>query len=148
MRPLLIGLLVFSLLGGCKPQQKATSQKNPQQLEGLGFTEWLLKGQAAYAKKNLAEALVAYEKLIVLEPESAIAYNNRGTVYQAQGNLVAAIADYTRAIQIDHQFAGAYHNRGTVYLAQGLIELAIGDWKKACLYGSSRTCDYIKVHNL
>ena len=63
-------------------------------------------------------------RAINLDPNGAVAYNNRGLVYQHKGDYEKAIADYTQAIQLNPDLAQAYSNRGEVLLH-------LRDWEKA-----------------
>lgn len=63
--------------------------------------------------------------------DKAIAYNNRGIVYNAKGNFEKAISDYSRAIELKPEYANAYNNRGVAYYAKGNLDRAISDYNKA-----------------
>ena len=56
----------------------------------------------------------AYDTAIKLNPEYALAYNNRGNRKAGLGRHEEAIADYDRAIGINPEYAIAYNNRGQV----------------------------------
>ncbi|MFM7461536.1 MAG: tetratricopeptide repeat protein, partial [Burkholderiales bacterium] len=59
-------------------------------------------------------AIQDYNKAIQLNPQYAVAYNNRGTAKADLGDKTGAIQDYTKAIEINPQYAKAYYNRGNV----------------------------------
>ena len=52
---------------------------------------------------------------IRLDPQLALAYNNRGDAYRDLGRYQKAIQDYNEAIRLDPQLALAYNNRGDAY---------------------------------
>jgi Flp pilus assembly protein TadD len=65
---------------------------------------------------RLAAAIANFDQAILLDPEYAEAYNNRGVVWQAQGDLAAARNDYEKAIKLRKRYPGALTNRA--YLRQ------------------------------
>jgi len=80
---------------------------------------------------NLSKAIANYDKAILLDPDNALAYNNRGLARFDQGQLGAAIADYDQAIQLSPDLAGAYNNRGNTRFEQGKLDAAIADYDQA-----------------
>jgi tetratricopeptide (TPR) repeat protein len=56
-----------------------------------------------------------YTEAIKLNPNDAVAYNNRGINYSILNVNSKALADYSIAIQIDPCFTDAYNNRGNMY---------------------------------
>ncbi len=69
--------------------------------------------------------------MIRIEPDDALAYHNRGFVYDDQGKFDEAIADYTEAIRIEPNMALAYYYRGSAYGKQGDKAKAEADFAKA-----------------
>ena len=63
--------------------------------------------------------------VIGLRPDSAMAYNNRGT---SQERLDLALMDYDRTLKLDPGFPEAYFNRGNAYFQLGRYPLAISDY--------------------
>ena len=61
----------------------------------------------------------------------AVAYRNRGFVYDRKGNQNKAIADYTEAILLDPKYAKAYRNRGLAYAKKGEKAKADEDFAQA-----------------
>lgn len=59
-----------------------------------------------------AEALEDFSAAIRGDPNSAVAYHNRGYCYRNMGQYGEAIQDYTMAIRLDNQYVAAYNNRG------------------------------------
>ena len=76
-------------------------------------------------------AIEAYSHAIILNPDNADAYHNRGTAYHAKGDYDRAIEDYTKVIKRNSNYAMAYSNRGTAYHAKGDYDRAIEDCSKA-----------------
>jgi len=59
---------------------------------------------------ELEKALSECELAIQLNPNSAIAHNYRGEIYEEMGQLENAITNYQRAIQLDPEFEDAWEN--------------------------------------
>jgi tetratricopeptide (TPR) repeat protein len=60
---------------------------------------------------DFASALRDYDQSIRLEPENALAYNNRGIVKHRLGDYEGAIMDYDIALRQNSEMASAYFNR-------------------------------------
>ena len=80
------------------------------------------------AQGNYAVAIAIMNELIVLHPNSAVYYNNRGLMYLRNNQLTEAIRDLNHALEIDPQLAQAYNNRANCYAAQGDFVAAISDY--------------------
>ena len=61
-------------------------------------------------------------------PRNAVAYFNRGNVYDQMGEHDRAIADYTEAIKLDPTDPDIFNNRGQAYDTKGEYDLAIADY--------------------
>jgi Tfp pilus assembly protein PilF len=64
-------------------------------------------------------------------PDSKIAYNNRGYMYNEFGQFDQAIADFNRGIQIDPRFFRLYLNRGLSYQRKQDYNNALLDYNKS-----------------
>jgi tetratricopeptide (TPR) repeat protein len=65
-------------------------------------------------------AIRDFDQAIRLKPEFAIAFFNRGRVYDQMNDMTArAIQDYDRAIQLKPDYAAAFYRRGGVYTSLG-----------------------------
>lgn len=64
-------------------------------------------------------------------PGSAIAYTNRGRVYERQGRFDEAIAQHDAAIRLDPKLAIAYANRGLAHEGAGEYDKALADFAQA-----------------
>ena len=89
---------------------------------------YLKKGDEA---KDAQEKLSHYSKAIEIDPNYAIAYNNRGSVYYDRDEYRLALNDYNKAIAILPDYAIALNNRGMVYLIKRDYEKALKDFSKA-----------------
>jgi tetratricopeptide (TPR) repeat protein len=82
--------------------------------------------QQAYDK-----AIEDYTQAIRLDPNSSIAYRERGKAYSDKGDQDKAIADYTQAIRLDPNYALAYNGRGAAYNNKRDYDRAIADYTQA-----------------
>jgi tetratricopeptide (TPR) repeat protein len=82
-------------------------------------------------RKDYHEAICMWERVIQLDPQDAMAYNNRGAAYADLGQHQWAIRDYDQAIRLDPKDAAAYYNRGNAYADLGQHERAIQDFDQA-----------------
>jgi tetratricopeptide (TPR) repeat protein len=80
---------------------------------------------------NPRKALELLDKIIGLDPDFALAYNNRGFIYDDFKQYYRAIRDYDKAIELDPGFALAYNNRGLSYYRLKQYARAIQDYDKA-----------------
>jgi tetratricopeptide (TPR) repeat protein/serine/threonine protein kinase len=97
-----------------------------------------------------------YTKALRLSPRDAVAYYNRGYLYNARGEYDKAIADCSEAIAFDPDYAAAYSSRGYAYNAKNEYDKALADCtqairlnpksafaykERACAYGAKRAYD-------
>ena len=90
-----------------------------------------------FRAKNYHQALSECERAIQTMPDFAIAYNQRGLVYDEMGELEKAIADYQKATLLDPTFQDAWHNMHSVEedIEEGFYEsLAIEHLDQALEY--------------
>ncbi|MCC6617138.1 MAG: tetratricopeptide repeat protein [Anaerolineae bacterium] len=72
-----------------------------------------------------------YSHGIRLNPNYALAYNNRGIARQDSGDLDGAIADYNEAIRLDPKYAKPYYNRARAYYHKGDLDGVIANYDDA-----------------
>jgi serine/threonine protein kinase len=92
--------------------------------------QWLADGDTYYRTRRNDEAIAAYSQAIALDPDYAMAYNNRGTAYHNLQQYRQAIADYDRAIELNPGYTTAYNNRGSAYYSLGDYHKAIADFDR------------------
>ena len=63
-------------------------------------TDWFYDGKVLCDQGNLEAALYAFNQAIVLSPEFAGAYNNRGAVKGALNNHEGAVEDFKKSISL------------------------------------------------
>ena len=76
---------------------------------------------------NWKDGLHLWNAVIAGNPQSATAYNNRGTL---QETVELALKDYSRCIELDSDFPEAYFNRARIYAGMGRYDLAIADYTR------------------
>ena len=72
-------------------------------------------GSSYYQEGNYDRALEEFSRAIELNPQFALAFNNRGAVLVDLGDYKLALADYNMAIELDPQYVYAYYLRGLSY---------------------------------
>ena len=88
-------------------------------------------GLEKYRAGDLEGAIEVYTGVIKTDPHHALAYYNRGIVYEALGDILLAFEDYTKAIEIRPDYAEAYNNRGCLQVDDREYEHAIKDFTRA-----------------
>ena len=73
---------------------------------------------------RLAEAAVAYRRILAIRPDNADAHNNLGAILWQQGQLDQAAACFEAAIALRPEYVDALSNLGTVLLCQGKLDEA------------------------
>ncbi len=135
-RILLLIVLVFTVLGGCKQQQQPQQQpqgqvgypggvimKSPEeirQLEQLAKQAprnpeaWIMLGNALMDSNRFAEAADAYQKGLLLDPKNTNVRVDMGTCLKNSGKPQQAIEEYKKALKIDPNHINANRNMGVV----------------------------------
>ena len=86
---------------------------NPDRL--IGSQELFEQGLFHLESKRYEEAEKTFSKAIVLKPDDAEAFCNRGVVWFYRSEYDRAIADFTKALELDSNYALAYCNRGILW---------------------------------
>jgi|GEM_PF-5281293 len=101
-------------------------KKDPNDVDG-----WLLKGFAAFEKKDFATARQAAEKAVRLAPGDAEVHNLLGSVYRQSGQAAKAEEHYRRAIDLNGDLAAAQFNLANLHRTQKKLDLAIDGYRQA-----------------
>lgn len=128
-------------------EAKAAYEANPP--EGLSVTKKV--GDSPEYRVGTAKtlgivpsALQDLGQLLMLYPNFAYAYYNRGVLYASSGDRKTAIIDYTKALELNPRLREAYYNRGLLLLAEGQTREGIIDLSKAGELGLYEAYNIIK----
>lgn len=113
------------------PEQANASQASAAQPARTPREDAELHADLLMARKQYAEAAIAYQKLLQQEPRNAILLNKIGIAYHQQSMLDQAKRYYERATKADRTYASAYNNIGTIYYQRKNFRKAIRAYKKA-----------------
>ncbi len=84
-----------------------------------------------YQAGRLIEAVGAFQKSLVLEPDQVECLNSLGIALGMLGRLEEALDAYWRALKIQPENAGVYYNAGIVLKQMGKIPQAEAAWRRA-----------------
>ncbi len=97
---------------------------------------------AMIQQKQYNQAIRLCDQALALNPNDALAYNERGAAYSWMDQNEQAIDSYTKAIQLDPSLAVAWRNRGSVYFHQGAYAKAVADCNEAIRLDGSYASAY------
>jgi tetratricopeptide (TPR) repeat protein len=117
----------FALQAARAAQDAARAAPAVQEKE-LTAQQWFEQG---FVANNPDEQLRCYTQAILLMPDFALAYYNRGIARGENGDLDGAIQDYSDAIRFKPDFSEAYGNRGVARDKKGDLDGAIQDYSDA-----------------
>ena len=85
----------------------------------------------SFQEKDPKISIEYLNSVLQLDPDNAVAYNNRGAAKSDLGDKEGAIRDYNRAIELEPDDAAAYYNRGVDKSELGDKAGAIRDYDRA-----------------
>ena len=97
----------------------------------LAARAWFSIGYLRTEQGKYREAIAAYDEVLRLQPDDAVAYNNRGLAKMDLGQYEAALADFDEALRLKPDQAETYNNRGLAKKDLGQHEAAIADFDEA-----------------
>ena len=115
-------LLSFPRTAGRKDEERGKRDAAER-----SFQKGLQLEQAGAVK----DAIQAYETAVLLDPTSAGAWVNLGTIYFNSRQLAKAEAHYRRALEADPSYALAHFNIGNLYDERGDYDRALHHYKHA-----------------
>jgi predicted O-linked N-acetylglucosamine transferase (SPINDLY family) len=92
---------------------------------------------------NHDTAMRLIRRALLVDPKSAPAHSNLGSLLMHPGRLEEAIASYDMAIQLDPGFADAHYNRGNALFSLGRFIDAIASFRNAIAVNPQ----YVNAHN-
>lgn len=123
----LIGLLIFILFMFPK---KWFINGNNKRYWLLVAVIILLSSFTFIKSRSYSNPMTFYNSAIIQNPNSAVAYFNRGCIRMNKNNFKGAVEDYNKAISISPNYIEAYNNRGYINLITGNFQGAIDDYNK------------------
>ena len=95
--------LLSKVFGGSDDKKSSTTSSNTANDNKKDANAYLSSGNDYYNKRQYELAIKDYSKAIILNPDFATAYYNRGNAYQALGgNTANAKSDFARAKQLGY----------------------------------------------
>jgi tetratricopeptide (TPR) repeat protein len=92
-----------------------------------------LHGDVLMARKEFAQAVGAYEKVLTENPKNTIVLNKVGVAYQQLGDLQRSSRYYRKAMKADKNFASPINNLGSVEYEKKHYGKAISLYKRAAV---------------
>lgn len=93
--------------------------------------KWFQKGLECEQTGAIQEAISAYQSAVGLDPTSAGAWLNLGTIFFNARQFAKAEAHYGRALETDPKYALAHFNIANLYDERGNHELALRHYHEA-----------------
>jgi arylsulfatase A-like enzyme/Tfp pilus assembly protein PilF len=139
--------------GGKPPQAAASAQRGgggapPSEVNndaGDDPDALIALGNAFVLAGRIPDAVRTFTRLLTLDPNNALAYQNLGTAQLQAKDSGAAESSLRRAIQLDPSLAGAYTALGVVLAGTGRKTEAIDAWKRAAALGDPNALANIKL---
>ena len=85
----------------------------------------LTLGHRFFEKKNLPEALRAYDEAIQIQPNNPEVYFWRGRLFVSKGDMEKAASDFRRAVALNPSYVEAYDNLGWLFSQTGNFDESI-----------------------
>lgn len=96
----------------------ADQEKQKQYVDAvnrLAATDWYEKGQSYSNQGNYAEAVKAYDRVVIIRPDDPKVYSYRGAAYVSLRRYDRAVTDLDKAIALNPDNARNYAYRDTAY---------------------------------
>ena len=112
------------------------------------FILWNIIGVSAVQIGKLEQGIIAFKKVISINPDYADAYNNMSVALKNQGKLTEAIDACKKALKVKPNYADAYNNLGNALKDQGKLQEAIDAFKKAIFFDANHAYAYNNMGNI
>lgn len=129
--PAILVLILFTLPLLSLAQGTIDSERSLDVTGDDPLEERLIDGMDEGIKHNYRGAIAIFTELILINPNYAEAYFNRGIARARLNDYQGAIADHSQAIVLNGQLAEAYKARGKIYWQLGDRDSAIKDLETA-----------------
>ncbi len=101
---------------------------------------WIKEGQYLFSQKLYADALVAYEQALLIDPHYATAYFLKGRVFYALQQYAVALIAYEQAVRFNPHDAVAHCHKGHTLRNLQLYPEALAAYEQALQSGSLEVC--------
>ena len=102
-------------------------------------------GNAYVIYGRIADGVRTFTRLLLLDPNNALAHQNLGAAQLQGKDFKAAEASLRRAVQLDPSLAGAYTALGVVLASTGRKAEAIDTWRRAAGLGDANALENIRL---
>lgn len=92
---------------------------------------WNFLGATQTHEGDNESAVESYNKAIVLDPENALYYFNRGSSLGQLGKLQEAVTDFDQAVELGLNTSGIFNNRANARYMLGDFQGAIADFTRS-----------------
>ncbi len=113
------------------PSQTIAPQASPAPPTRTPREEEELRADILMARKQYAEAVPVYVKLVEQEPRNAVLLNKLGIAYHQQTMFAQAKRYYERAARADKHYANALNNLGALEYDRRRYRQAVKQYKRA-----------------
>ena len=114
------------------PEKSPVADKAGEQKKRIDAERWFERGlELEQSGAPMAEVVSAYERAVELDPASAGALVNLGTVYFNSRAMREAERHYRRALEVDPDYALAHFNLGNLFDEKGDRAKALGHYLEA-----------------
>ena len=103
------------------------------------------RADSMMARKFYEDAILTYQKILVLNPRDSVAHNKLGIAYHMLPDLRKAKVEYEQAKKLNPKYYEAWNNLGTIYYSLKNYKKAIKNYQKALAISSDSATTY---HNL
>jgi len=123
-------------------KEKVTTPPPEKIAEAVQFAK---RADAMLVRKFFEDAVIEYQKALVIMPRDHVMQNKLGIAYHQLLNLEMAKRQYERARKINPQYHEAWNNLGTVHYSLKKHKRAVKDYKKALVINPESATTH---HNL
>jgi tetratricopeptide (TPR) repeat protein len=123
-----------------RAQTRAGLDKEPGNTQ-LGAQAHFAEGQLAYLRGDHANALVAFNKAVLANPEYIPAHYALGNAYLITNQPTEAFKAYQRAAALNKELALAYQGMGEALMRQGKMREATEYYNRAKSFGQTLPTD-------
>jgi tetratricopeptide (TPR) repeat protein len=126
-----IGIIALAIGGGAQLLQRIPSVRRKALIVAALFVVSLLGIKSWHQEYIYKDKWTLWTETLKLNPESALAHNNLGSILSRQGRRREAIAHYDEAMRIMPNSAITHYNIGVELAALGKIEQAMQQYREA-----------------